>query len=279
MPTDAVDERTEDQGGGRLRSVTTPAGDRVVFDHYGQEGAPAVLFVAGAGPTRAGDEVTSETARRVAELGFQASVHDRVGRGDSPASGPISLDREVQAIEAIADVLAGPVVLVGHSSGCAIAMQAADRVRRLAGLVLWEAPFFQFDGGAQRWWNAVRESIDAGRLEDAVAEYMVDMPPEWLEGLKRSPAYPDLVLSWVPDGTALANVESLGLEASLRDISVPVLAVVGTETFPGMTEAAARIAEAAPIGASEEVLGAWHSWDPEAMAVRLARLLGDVAGG
>ncbi|HET8985159.1 MAG TPA: hypothetical protein VFN03_05315, partial [Trueperaceae bacterium] len=43
-------------------ALTTPAGDRVVFDHYGEKGAPAVLFIAGAGPTRAGDPGTSATA-------------------------------------------------------------------------------------------------------------------------------------------------------------------------------------------------------------------------
>lgn len=261
-----------------VTTVTTPLGDRVVFDHYGQRGAPAVLFIAGAGPTRAGDPGTSATASLVAQHGFQASVHDRVGRGDSATEGPVSLERELQAIATIADELAGPVVLVGHSSGCSIAILAASRVERLAGLVLWEMPFGQFEQGAPDWWRAVQESIDAGRLEDAVGQYMIDMPPEWLEGLKHSPAYPELIHSWIPDGESLAKVESAGLEASLRGVGVPVLAVVGTETFPGMAEGAAQIAAAAPNGSSEAVTGAWHSWDEEAMAERLARMLVDARG-
>ena len=264
---------TTTENGPRLTTITTPAGDRVTLDNYGPTGAPAVLFIAGAGPTRAGDPVTSQTAALVAERGFQASVHDRVGRGDSAAEGAISLERELQAIEAIATELAGPVVLVGHSSGCAIAIEAASRVERLAGLVLWEAPIGQFTGGAPGWWATVDTAIAEDRLEDAVAAYMVDMPPEWIEGLKQSPVYPDLVNSWVPDGTALANVESVGLEAALKDVTVPVLAVVGSETFPGMTETADRIAAAAPNGTSETVTGAWHSWDAEAMAARLVDFL------
>ncbi len=257
----------------RVSTLTTASGDEVVFDHYGPAGAPAVLFIAGAGPTRAGDPGTSATAALVAESGFQASVHDRVGRGDSATPGPISLERELQAVQAIAAELAGPVVLVGHSSGCAIAIEAAGRIERLAGLVLWEAPIGQFSAGAPKWWQAVKDNIEQGRLEDAVAAYMIDMPPEWLEGLKQSPDYPELINSWIPDGTALANVEGIGLEASLREVEVPALAVVGTETFPGMTEAAAAIAAAAPNGSSEEVEGAWHSWDEKAMAARLVRVL------
>ena len=262
----------------RLSTITTPSGDQVTFDHYGPKGAPAVLFIAGAGPTRADDDVTSQTAKRVAERGFQASVHDRLGRGDSATPGPISLDRELQAIRAIAEELAGPVVLVGHSSGCTIAIEAAAHVDELAGLVLWEAPIGQFTQGAPKWWQEVEDHVEQGRLEEAVAAYMVDMPPEWLEGLKQSPAYPELINSWIPDGTSLANVEAVGLQETLREVKVPVLAVVGTQTFPGMAETAAQIAAAAPNGSHEEVEGAWHSWDAEAMAERLVSVLGELRG-
>lgn len=256
-----------------MSALTTSAGDRVGFDRYGPAGAPAVVFISGAGPTRADDPVTTATAEGVAARGFQASVHDRVGRGDSPASGPIALERELDAVAAIVAELDAPVVLVGHSSGCAIAVEAAERIERLAGLALWEAPFGQFEGGAPQWWASVLECIDRGDLEQAVTRYMVDMPPEWLDELRASPTYPEIVFSWIPDGTALASVESEGLPAALREVRVPVLALVGTDTFPGMTEAAAEIADAAPQGSHEELLGAWHSWDPEAMAARLAGML------
>jgi hypothetical protein len=46
-----------------------------------------------------------------------------------------------------------------------------------------------------------------------------------------------------------------------------------------MTESASAIAAAAPNGTSEEVKGAWHSWDDAAMAERLARVLAEVRGG
>ncbi|MCR2793818.1 alpha/beta hydrolase [Microbacterium sp. zg.Y625] len=256
-----------------MGEVRTALGDRVVFDRYGPESAPAVIFVAGAGLARAGDEVTSDTARRIGEAGFQAIVHDRVGRGDSAAPGPISLERELEAIRALAQHLDVPLVLVGHSSGCAIVIEAAPSIGRLTGLVLWEAPFGQFDGGAAAWWERVEGDIDAGRLEDAVAAYMVDMPPGWIEYLKGSPEYPAFILSWIPDGSALALVESRGLASSLRDIMAPVLAVYGTESFPGMARAAVDIAAAAPRGSHEQVRGAGHTWDSEAMAARLVQLL------
>ncbi|MFB7841974.1 alpha/beta fold hydrolase [Microbacterium sp. NPDC056052] len=258
-----------------MSTLTTSAGDTITYDRYGPADAPGVLFIAGAGPTRADDPVTTETARLLGESGVQAVVHDRVGRGDSPAAGPISLDRELAAITALAATMPEPVVLVGHSSGCAIAMIAAREVPNLGGLVLWEAPLGQFPEGAPAWWAGVAAHISAGRLEDAVAAYMVGMPPEWLDELRRSPAYPELIHSWIPDGTALAGVEEDGVAARLRGITAPVLAVVGTDTFPGMVEAADAIADAAATGASESLAGAWHSWDPVAMSARLAAFVRD----
>lgn len=45
-------------------TLTTPRGDRVAFDRYGD--GPALVFIAGAGPYRAGDPITTETAERAA---------------------------------------------------------------------------------------------------------------------------------------------------------------------------------------------------------------------
>ena len=39
----------------RFATLTTPSGDKVAFDRYGPHSAPAVLFISGAGPTRADD--------------------------------------------------------------------------------------------------------------------------------------------------------------------------------------------------------------------------------
>lgn len=52
------------------------------------------------------------------------------------------------------------------------------------------------------------------------------------------------------------------------------MAVVGTDTFPGMIATADSLAEAAAHGSSEQLAGAWHSWVPDAMAERLARIAG-----
>lgn len=252
--------------------LTTSRGDAVGYDRHGS--GPAVLFVAGAGPYRAIDPVTTATAERVAARGLTALVHDRVGRGESRVAGRIDLDRELDAIAALLDAAGGSAVLVGHSSGCSIALAAAARGLPVDGLVLWEAPLDppEEHGAVRAWVDEVDRRVQAGDLEGAMRHYMKDMPAEFWEAARRSPAFPDMVAqagAYVADGESLAWASSAPLTELLAGVRVPVLALVGQETFPGMAEAAQALADAVPGARWERVPGADHTWDIAAMADRL----------
>ena len=52
--------------------ATTSQGDRVAYDLRGT--GPALVFVTGAGPDRADDPVTAETARLAADAGLTLSL-------------------------------------------------------------------------------------------------------------------------------------------------------------------------------------------------------------
>ncbi len=251
--------------------VTTSRGDRVGYDRRGE--GPALVFVAGAGMFRAIDPPTTEAAELAAERGITTIVYDRLGRGESPVEGRIDLERELAAITALIEVAGGSAVLCGHSSGCSISLAAAARGLPVDGLVLWEAPFGAIDGGAREWADEVERRIDAGDLEGALEYYMKDMPPEWLEGVRQSPMYPQMVaqvVSYRPDGESLAWVESAPREELFRDIRVPVEVLLGTETFPELFEAAESIVAAIPGASWKQVPGADHSWEPASMAIELA---------
>lgn len=256
-----------------MSTLTTVRGDRIAYDDSGPVDAPAVVFITGAGPDRAGDPTTRATAELLANQGIRSLFADRLGRGESVPNGPITLDAQLAAIAELAAISRAPVVLVGHSSGCALAMLAAARVPNVAGMFLWEAPLGLFPEGAAAWWASVRESIDAGDLETAVARYMAGMPPEWLDALKQTPEYPRIVLGWVPDGEALAAVEQRGYAAVANATSAPLVALTATETFPGMVATAEALAAAAATGTSEGMPGSDHSWNADAMAQRLADFL------
>lgn len=253
--------------------ITTARGDRVAYDLYGAGSGPAIIFVAGAGPYRAVDPWTTETAETAAGHDVTTLVFDRLGRGESEAEGPLTLERELGAIAALLDVVGGSAVLCGHSSGCSISLKAAAEGLPVEGLALWEAPLAGDPAETQEWSDEIERLIDAGQLEGAKEHYMKDMPPEWLAGAKASPEWPEIaagVVSTRADAQSMAWAIA-GLEqATLGEVRVPVLAMYGTETFPEMTTAAQRIVQTLPNAAMKEMPGAHHTWEPAPMAAELA---------
>ncbi|GAA1908356.1 Pimeloyl-ACP methyl ester carboxylesterase [Williamsia serinedens] len=254
----------------------TSLGDRVAFDHHGS-GGPAVVFIAGAGPHRAGDPGTTATATLLAQRGVSSIVYDRLGRNESPAGGDITLERELAAVAAMIDAAGGSAVLCGHSSGCAIAIEAARAGLPVTGLVLWEAPFMKDGADTREWIDEFERRLDIGDRDGAQRQYMRDMPAEFIEMAQQAGIWDGIVAqvgSLRADGRSLVAVSAEPLDRVLAPVTAPVLAVVGTDTFPGMPEAADAIAAAAVDGRSERVPGAQHMWDPEAMAQRIAQFVG-----
>lgn len=258
--------------------ATTSRCDRLAYDRYGD--GPGLVFIAGAGPFRAIDPITTETARRAGELGVTAVVFDRLGRGESRAEGLLDLDRELDAIAAAIEVAGGRAVLCGHSSGCSLALRAASAGLPVTGLALWEAPVATDAGDTRAWSDEIERLIDAGDVEGAQRHYMKDMPPEWLAGAEASPDWPMIaagVVSTRADAQSLAWATAELATGSLPGVTVPVLTMYGTETFDEMPIAARMIVAAVPDGVEKEMPGAMHSWDPEPMAAELAAFTRSVA--
>lgn len=259
--------------------VTSELGDRIGFDLSGS--GPALVFVVGAGPYRAGDPHTTATARRASELGLTTLVYDRLGRGDSRVDGPIALDRELAAVAAAIEAAGGRAALCGHSSGCAIALAAAASGLPVTALVLFEAPIGGIAGGAGAWAEEFRRRLSADERESALQWYMKDMPPEWFEGARSSPGFAGMLAQLdghQPDAEALAWAESAPLGELLGGIRVPVEALVGEQTLPVMPVAAAAIAAAIPGAAHGTIPGAFHQWEVEPMAAEVARFVKTAVG-
>jgi pimeloyl-ACP methyl ester carboxylesterase len=248
--------------------VTTALGDRVAYDLRGD--GPAIVFVAGAGPWRAMDETTTRTAELLAEAGVTTVVYDRLGRGESRVDGTITLERELAAVRALIDVAGGSAVLCGHSSGCSISLRAAVDGLPIDGLALWEAPLGPPNSGGREWADEVNRLLDAGDLRGALLEYMHDMPPEILEVVMSIPAMVDQAQSLRADGESLAWAESAPRAELFAGIRVPVLAMVGEQTYDIMVPAAESLVDAIPGAASKRMPGSEHGWDPVPMAAELA---------
>ena len=256
--------------------VRTSLGDTVAFDRYGGTG-PGVLFIAGAGDWRDIDPVTTRTAELLAQQGVTAIVHDRLGRGESRVTDlPITLEREVAALEALLAELPEPRILCGHSSGAAISMYAISRGVRVAGLVLWECPLSPDEGQMAQWAQEFGRLLDSRDLAAAGRFFLRDVPPKLVEQVQAMEEYPVIIEqldSQRADADALAWARSgtpAGFHASL---DLPVLLLVGEQSYPEVVQAAEWMAGSVPRGQWKTVPGARHQWEPEIMARELAQFL------
>ena len=85
---------------------------------------------------------------------FTVYTYDRRGRGDSGDTTPYAPDREVEDLEALVALAGDTVYVHGTSSGAALALEAAKRIRSIARLAVYEPPFIVDD----------TRIADAGRL-------------------------------------------------------------------------------------------------------------------
>ena len=244
--------------------VTTAAGARIAYDREGA-GRPLIL-IGGAGQFRAVDEATRDLTTELATRGFDVVHYDRPGRGDSGGEPPFDLAGEVSAISALVELLGGRAALYGSSSGGVIALAAAGGLPGVDRLVLWEVPLGEEEGadGAE-FLAAVQEPIDAGDREGTLRAYMADMPPAWFDGMRHGPRWPQF------ERMAPTVWSQSAPRAQLwGGISAPTIVLVGTTTFPFMSDAADAIVAALPDARRASVPGADHGWQPSDMADSIA---------
>src|SRR5437588_3956898 len=199
----------------RMNTLKSKDGTTIAFDKEG--GGPAVILVDGAMTSRS-DGSKPELARLLAEH-LTVYNYDRRGRGDSADTRPYAVEREVEDIEALIDGAGGAAYLYGHSSGAALALEAAIKLGgKVKKLAMYEAPYND-DGEAQRAWRKyikqLTELLAADRRGDAVALFMklVGTPAEQIEAMRHAPIWP--MLEAIAPTLAYDHSAILGEDASL----------------------------------------------------------------
>jgi pimeloyl-ACP methyl ester carboxylesterase len=252
--------------------VQAPDGTRIAYDRVGA-GQPLVL-VGGAGQFRAVDPDTRELTGELARRGFDVVHYDRPGRGDSGGGPPFGLAREVAAIGALLEAVGGRAWLHGSSSGGAIALAAAVGLPGIERLSLWEVPLGEecgTDGAA--YLEAVRACVAAGDPEAVWRLYTDGMPPEWFRSMRSGPRWPlyaRMAPTLAADAEALAWTQSAPRAELWAAVDIPVLVLLGTDTFPFMADAADALVRSLPRAERAQIRGSGHRWEPADLAVRLA---------
>ena len=150
----------------------------------------------------------------------------------------------------MAKALGGGIVVVAHSIGATITLQALRRAGGLiAGAVLYEPPLPGMESGLGSP-QAMLAALEEGRDEDALVAFMTDMvrmPAEDIAAFRASPAWASRVsMIWTMrrESSALAALDPD--LARYGTIPGPVRFLVGSRTASHQAEAVAALADVVP---------------------------------
>ena len=134
---------------------------------------PAILLVHAGGSTGA---AWNGVAPVLAE-GFRVLVYDRpTYRRKPPLRGAEAMEAEVADLLAVADAVEGPLLVVGHSSGAVVALQAALAApARFAGLLLYEPPLALDRPLGGEALGRARAALDRGDPHEAMVIHVRDI--------------------------------------------------------------------------------------------------------
>src|SRR6266571_2849279 len=252
-------------------TVTSKDGTRIVYDKIGH--GPAVILVAGALCSRSfwsGPELAKLLARS-----FTVYNYDRRGRGDSGDTRPYAVAREIEDIEALIDEAGGSAYLYGHSSGAALALEAALRLgKKVKKLAMYEAPYNDDAEAKQAWKEYLKqltEALAADRRGDAVALFMkyVGTPADQIEAMRHAPAWP--LLEAIAPTLAYDHAAILGEDASVPTeraaiVTAPTLVMYGGASFAFMYNTAQALGRAIPNAQVRTLEGQTHDVDLDVLA-------------
>ncbi|MGW4640530.1 alpha/beta fold hydrolase [Sphaerisporangium sp. NPDC004334] len=236
------------------------AGGRVAYDVTGPEDGRPVILVHGMGDTRATFRFLGP---RLARAGHRVAAMDVRGYGESSADWqsydvvPIGED-----VLALARVLGGPAVVVGHSIGCASAVWAAAREPGLvAELVLIGS--FSGDTPIKSWMRLASRAV--GRSPYLWSMFLRSSYPtarpadldDHLRGIRTNLREPGRAAAL----RAQIEVSLAGVVTRYPEVRCPALMIMGTRDRDFADPAAEARSIAAKLGGPAGVLlieGAGH---------------------
>lgn len=260
-----------------METVTSQDGTVIAFDRLG-DGEPLIL-VAGASCDRQAD---AALANALAER-FDVVNYDRRGRGDSTDTPPFAVEREIEDIAALLDVGEHAPILVGLSSGAALAARAAAELPVRA-LVMWEPPYPTDEQGlaaAAAYTDALRERLEADDHDGAFALFLerVGLPAEAIAGMRQSPYWPQgvrLAPTLAYDDAALGGPIPTGVFGS---ISVPTLVLSGGASPDMLQHGARATADAIPGSVFDSLEGQTHDASPDVLAAAVVDFTAQLPAG
>ncbi|WP_327677646.1 alpha/beta fold hydrolase [Streptomyces sp. NBC_00467] len=257
------------------------SGDGVPVTALDEGEGPILLVVhPGGGPAISWNGVTAHLADsfRVVRVNRRIYV--------SPRSTPRlqhSLRTETADVLAIAGLLGGPLVLVGHSSGAVVALETALRSPALfAGVIAYEPPMPTRSPAAGEAGHRARAALDASDPAEAMRIHLRDIAGMPAESV-------DAMLAYGPTRDALAAyasaqitdneaIDALGVGIDrYRHLSLPTTLIQGDRSPAQLHERVSDLAVTLPNAHVITLQGQGHTAHQDAPEV-LAGVISEAAG-
>lgn len=247
-----------------MSHVISQDGTAIAYERSGT--GPALILVDGALCSRSFGP--SASLAPLLAPHFTVYRYDRRGRGQSGDKLPYAREREIEDIAALIREAGEPALLLGLSSGGALALEAAASGIDVRKVAAYEPPYVGRNGspGADHE-RRLQELVAAGNRSGAVTYFMrsmVQVPAPFVLMMRLMPwmwRQLKAVAHTLPYDAAVMS-EFTVPRARLGSIRVPVLAMHGSKTDARLKLAAQEVAEAVP-GATHRVLaGQTHNVKP-----------------
>ena len=235
-----------------MQRVRSTDGTMIAVDRSGQ--GPALALITGAFTNRSS---TNALASGLTER-YTVYQFDRRGRGDSDQGGPYAIEREVEDLAAVIDAAGGSAYGFGHSSGGALALEAAARDVPLRAVVVHEPPYTT--GPNDDLADELDDLAAAGRDSEASELFLALFTPQpVIDQMKTGPhwAHMTAYASTLSHEVRLSNNGTVPAHR-LGKITVPVLALAGGDSPAWAREVARAIAKAVPNGESRVLADQTH---------------------
>ena len=261
-----------------MKTVTSKDGTTIAYDQAGT--GPLLVLVDGALNSRSFG-LNGPLAPILADR-FTVVTYDRRGRGDSGDTQPYAVQREIEDLAAVIDVVGGPAYVYGISSGAGLALEAASAVpTKVAKLALYE-PSFVVDGtrppvpadaveqvtdllARNRRGAAVKLFLREDAQVPAMVVAVMPLMPAW--GKLKAAAHTLPYDLTIMDGGQQGRPLPPGRWASL---TAPALVMAGGKSPAWLQNAALAVAQALPGATHQTLPGQTHIVKPGPLAPVLA---------
>ena len=194
---------------------------------------------------------------------FTVVTYDRRGRGSSTDTLPYAVDREIDDLAALINVVGGKAALFGMSSGGALAVLTAARMSAaVTDLIVYEPPFMPEPVRAAITTSAdkLAEALRSGDRDTAVATFLarVGTPDASIERMRRSPNWASMVAIAPTLGYDDFVMGDSGIPKVAAQLVVRALAIAGGASPEFLRWGAENLARAIPGGEFTVLEGQTH---------------------